>query len=167
MKRLSFLSPLVVLSLGALLPISSFADSGTADSVISLVVPVVTDVACTSDQETALPGTQTTTLTVLCIIEGNPNDLASGTANSFTGPTVTLTSGSNTLTANLQNAITSPDGSITSFTGTAAGFTGTLGDPSTYSNTWKLEATYTVDTTSTTPSGTYDSSPVTYTWSTI
>ncbi len=136
------------------------ADSGSANAHMTLVVPVQTVVSCSSPSVTATPGTNT--LTVLCTISGNPNSLASGTANAFGPGSVTLGNGSGgSLTAILQSGVTSPDTSITTITGTSAGFSGSI-----QTLPAKVQATYNVDTTASTKSGTYTGA-TTYTWSTI
>ena len=136
------------------------ADSGSASTNMTLVVPVQTVVSCSSPSVTATPGTNT--LTVLCTISGNPNSLASGTANAFGPGSVTLGNGSGgSLTAILQSGVTSPDTSITTITGTSAGFSGAI-----QTLPAKVQATYNVDTTASTKSGTYTGA-TTYTWSTI
>jgi hypothetical protein len=138
------------------------ADSGSSNATLTLVVPVATSVSCSSSSVTAnTPGTQT--LTVDCTITGNPNDF-SPTGNSFSNPTVTLTSGGNNLTATAASAVTSPNSSVTNISGNTSGFTADLA--SGFSNTWTIRTTYTVPTTSTTPSGTYTGT-TTYTWSFI
>lgn len=136
------------------------ADSGTASATLTLVVPVKTVVSCGSPSVTAAPGTNS--LVVTCSINGNPNSLASGTANSFGPGAVTLSSsGGATLTANLQSGITSPDSTVASISGTSAGFSGTIS-----SLPAKVQATYNVSTDAATKSGTYTGS-TTYTWSTL
>lgn len=135
------------------------ADSGSSSATMTLVVPVQTVVSCSSPSVTAETGSNS--LVVSCSISGNPNNLASGSANSFGPGTVTLTSGSNTLSATLQNSVTSPDSTITSISGSSTGFSGTI-----QSLPAKVQATYNVTTTSTTKSGTYTGT-TTYTWSTI
>lgn len=135
------------------------ADSGSASATMTLVVPVQTVVSCTSPSVTASPGTNS--LTVSCSISGNPNNLSSGSANSFGPGSVTLTSGSNNLTASLQNSITSPDASVTSISGNSSGFSGTIKSlPAT------VQATYNVSTTATTKSGSYTGT-TSYVWSTL
>ncbi len=135
------------------------ADSGTANAVLTLIVPVKTVVTCSSPSVTAATGTNA--LTVTCSITGNPNSLASGTANQFGPGAVTMTSGSNSLTANLQSGVTSPDSTVTSISGTSAGFSGSIS-----SLPAKVQAVYNVVTTDSTKSGTYTGT-TTYTWSTI
>lgn len=136
------------------------ADSGTSSATMTLVVPVQTVVSCSSPSVTAAVGSNA--LTVTCSISGNPNNLASGTANSFGPGAVTLSSsGGNTLTANLQSAVTSPDGTLTSISGSSSGFSGTI-----QTLPAKVQATYNVNTTASTKSGTYTGS-TTYTWSTL
>lgn len=139
--------------------VAANADSGTASATLTLVVPVQTVVSCASPSVTAAVGVNT--MTVTCSITGNPNNLASGTANSFGPGSVTLTSGSNTLTAALQNSVSSPDSTVTSISGNSAGFSGTIG-----SLPAKVQATYDVTTTAATKSGSYTGT-TTYTWSTI
>ena len=148
-------------------PLLAPADTGAATSTMSFSVPVATSVNCASASVTAPAGTQTNTLTVLCTITGNPNNLASGTTNAFSPATSTMTSGSNTLTATRQPTVISPDASVTAITGTSAGFSGLLGSSVTFSSTWKVQTTYTVLTTATTRAGTYTSGTIAYTWSTI
>lgn len=136
------------------------ADSGSTSATMTLVVPVQTVVSCASPSVTASTGSNT--LTVTCTLSGNPNSLASGTSNSFGPSSATLSDGSgNTLTANLQSSVTSPDGTVNSISGTSSGFSGSI-----QSLPAKVQATYTVNTTSTTKSGTY-TGVTTYTWSTI
>lgn len=171
MKKTALLGVLAA-TVGVLSSVCAFADTGTANTTMTLVVPVVTTVSCSSASVTAPAGTQTNTLTVICTLTGNPNNLTSGTANQFTAATATMTNQTitaPTLTATRQNTVTSPDGSINAISGTAAGFTGTmiLPENTTPVNTWKVQATYTVPTTSTTPAGTYTSSTIPYVWSTL
>jgi len=135
------------------------ADSGSSSATMTLVVPVQTIVSCTSPSVTANLGTNA--LAVSCSISGNPNNLASGSANSFGPGSVTLTSGSNNLTATLQNAITSPDATVTGISGNSNGFAGSIKSlPAT------VQATYNVNTTASTKSGTYTGT-TTYVWSTL
>ena len=106
--------------------------------------------------------TGTNTLTVTCSLTGNPNNLASGTANSFGPGTVNLSNGSgSTLSASLNSGVTSPDGTVSGISGGSTGFTGTVN-----SLPAKVQASYNVTTTSSTKSGTYTGT-TTYTWSTI
>jgi hypothetical protein len=135
------------------------ADSGSSSATMTLVVPVQTVVSCSSPSVTAAPGANN--LAVTCTITGNPNSLASGTANAFGPGSVTLSDGSNNLTANLQSSVSSPDGTVTSITGTSSGFSGSIKTlPA------KVQASYSVNTTASTKSGTYTGS-TTYTWSTL
>lgn len=136
------------------------AESGSSNATMTLNVPVQTVVTCTSPAVTASPGTNT--LNVTCSITGNPNNLASGTANSFGPSSVNLANGSgSTLSASLNSSITSPDGTVTGISGTSAGFSGTIN-----SLPAKVQASYSVNTTTSTKSGTYTGT-TTYTWSTI
>lgn len=156
---LAFTSSMMV-GFVALINSGAYADSGSAGATMTLVVPVQTVVSCTSPSVTASPGVNT--LTVTCSVSGNPNNLASGTTNAFGPSNVTLNgSGKETLAANLQSSITSPDGSVNSISGTSSGFSGSI-----KALPAKVEATYNVNTTATTKSGTYTGT-TTYTWSTI
>lgn len=158
-RQVFFVSLLTIISAH----IQAGAETGSATTTMSLVVPVVTSVSCSSAQVTAPTGNQTNTLAVVCTITGNPNSMAA-TGNSFSPSSVTMTNASSqTLSATLQSGITSPDSSITGITGNSSGFSGTLGAGS----TWKVQAHYTVPTTSAAPSGTYTSGTVTYAWSTL
>lgn len=156
---LSAVVSVATLSAITLLPTLAQADSGSASATMTLVVPVLTVVSCNSPSVNATSGANT--LAVTCTLSGNPNNLSSGTANSFGPGAVTLTSGSNTLTANLQSSVTSPDSTVSSISGTSAGFSGSI-----QSLPAKVQATYTVNTTGSTKSGTYTGT-TTYTWSTI
>ena len=163
MKRIA-LAALLATSLGAFS--LAHADSGSATSNLTLIVPVATSVSCVSPTITgSTVGLQT--MSVNCTITGNPNNFAAGTANSFTPASPVMTSGANTLTAARQTAVTSSNSSVTGFVGNSAGFTATLGNPVTFSNTWLVSTTYTTTTTASTPSGTYVSTPITYAWSFI
>lgn len=165
MRAFSLIRPLFALSLIATVfsSIHAGAETGSATTTMSLIVPVVTSVSCSSAPVTAPTGSHTNTLAVVCTITGNPNSMAA-TGNAFSPSSVTMTNAnSQTLSATLQTGITSPDSSLTGITGNSSGFSGTLGAGS----TWKVQATYTVPTTSATPSGTYTSGTVTYAWSTL
>src|SRR5262249_50193493 len=112
---------ITLLSLGAYA--SDSGTSGSSSATMTLVVPVQTTVTCSSPSVTASVGSNT--LTVTCTLSGNPNSLASGTANSFGPSAVTMSDGSgHSLTANLQNTITSPDSTMTSLSGSSSGFSG-------------------------------------------
>lgn len=138
------------------------AGTGSATTTGSVTVPVATLVTCNSTPVTVPPGTQTSTLVVICALSGNPNNLAAST-NSFTYP-ATVTNGGHSLTVTPVSAVTSPDGSITGITGDYNGFNGTL--QSGTGNMWRIQSTCTINTTAVTPSGTYTGT-VTYNWSTI
>lgn len=156
---LAFVSLLALTGLVSLLP-QAQADSGSSSATMTLVVPVQTVVSCASPSVTAATGSNT--MTVTCTLSGNPNSLASGTSNTFGPSSSTLSDGNgHNLTASLQSSVTSPDGSLTSISGTSAGFSGSI-----QSLPAKVQATYSVNTTSTTKSGTY-TGVTTYTWSTI
>ena len=136
------------------------ADNGSSNATMTLNVPVQTVVTCTSPSVTASPGSNT--LNVTCSVTGNPNNLASGTANSFGPGSVTLNNGSgSTLSASLNSSVTSPDGTVSGISGSSSGFSGTIN-----SLPAKVQASYNVTTTSSTKSGTYTGT-TTYTWSTI
>jgi hypothetical protein len=136
------------------------AESGSSSATMSLNVPVQTVVTCASPPVTASPGTNT--LTVTCSLTGNPNNLTSGTANSFGPSNVNLTNGSgSTLQASLNSSVTSPDGTVSGISGGSTGFSGTIN-----SLPAKVQASYNVTTTSSTKSGAYTGT-TTYTWSTI
>jgi hypothetical protein len=150
--------PAAIIYLAALNSGFTYADAGSSNATLTLVVPVQTTVSCSSASVTASPGTNT--LTVSCTLNGNPNNLAAGTANSFT-QSVPLSDGNgHTLTATAQSTVTGTTG-LGSISGTSAGFSGSItAIPAT------VQATYTVPTTTTTKSGTY-TGVTTYTWSTI
>jgi len=154
---------LVLLTHWLTAPPRAQAASGSATTSATLTVPVATTVSCSSTTVTAAAGNQSTTLTVTCILTGNPSQLASGTANAFMYP-ATLTNGANSLAVTPVATVTSPDGSINSILGSASGFSGVLASGT--GNTWRIRSSCTVATTATTRSGTYTGT-VQYVWSTL
>jgi hypothetical protein len=124
MRAFSLIRPVFALSLIATVfaSIHAGAETGSATTTMSLIVPVVTSVSCASAPVTAPTGNQTNTLAVVCTITGNPNSMAA-MGNSFSPSSVTMTNASSqTLSATLQTGITSPDSSITGITGNSSGF---------------------------------------------
>jgi trimeric autotransporter adhesin len=143
---------------------STILGSGTSTSSLQLIVPsAATSVSCSSASGSSPPGGGAFTLNVDCVVSNSGSQLSPSGANTFSPSTITLTNGSNNLSASLQSTVMSPDSTLSSISGTASGgFTATINSlPAT------VRVQYAGTTTSTTPSGTYTSGTVTYTWSTL
>ena len=139
--------------------------TGTATTNLYVNVPTIPlSVSCASPQVTANPGGGPFSLDVLCTLSGgSANKLSPSIQNMFSPSNITLSNGIFNLTAMLQPTVTSPDSSVSGITGTAGGgFTANINAlPA------KIQIQYQGTTTTTTPAGTYTSTPVLFTWSTL
>lgn len=138
---------------------------GTAATNLSVnITSAPVSVSCSSAPANAVPGGGTFALDVVCSVAGGgPEKLSPATQNVFSPGTINFSNGSANLTATLQPTVSSPDSSASGFSGTAGGgFTANINAlPA------KIHVQYRGNTTVTTPAGTYTSSPVVFTWSTL
>jgi hypothetical protein len=139
--------------------------TGLAPAGLTLnVVSTPVSVSCSSQPAEAKAGGGSFSINVSCTTAGGaPNQFSPSSQNIFSPTSITFFGNNNNINATLQSTVTSPDNSVSRISGSAgSGFTGTINSlPAT------VQVQYQGITTNQTKAGTYTSTPVSYTWSTL